>query len=145
MWHKIFFNALSIQRVTSTSVLIKMPNNCEYNGCYFWHPKKLVREQGGKGYHLTFSFFDGWIFKVKKYGAGKYNGRDVIREYDLSISDIKKAFGVVDENVNDFVEWETDKINDKIAKSEEVITTVERHIPEKKQPVTTTANGSLIR
>lgn len=135
MWHKIFFNSQSIKNETNSSVLIKMPNNSEYNGCFFWHPKKLVREQGGKGYHYTFSFEDGWIFNVKKYGAGKHNALSVIRENELSANDMKRVWGVVDKTVNDFVEYETDKINSKIALSEEIEITIEHHIPEKKEPI----------
>lgn len=132
MWHKIFFNAQSIQGETGSSVLIKMPNRSRnYNGWYFWHPAKLVREQGGKGYHMTFSFNDEWIFKVKLYGRGRYNSRDVIRETELTAAEMMVEFGVVDENVNDSVEMETIKIIEK----ETVITEVQHHIPEQKQPV----------
>lgn len=131
MWHKIFFNAQSIQGETSGSVLIKMPNRSQFNGWVFWHPRKLVREQGGKGYHMTFSFNDEWVFKVKLYGRGRYNSRDVIRETELTASEMMVEFGVVDENVNDSVEMETIKIIEK----ETVITEVEHHIPAPVAPV----------
>lgn len=131
MWHKIFFNAQSIQSETDRSVLIKMPNRSQFNGWVFWHPRKLVREQGGKGYHMSFSFLDEWEFKVRLYGRGRHNQADVIREQVLDASQMKSAFGVVDENINDFVEVETIKIIEK----ETVITEVQNHIPEQKEPV----------
>lgn len=129
MWQRIFFNTQSIQRETESAVLIKMPNNSEYIGYSFWHPRKLVREQGGKGYHLSFSFTDEFVFTLKKYGAGRYNFKDVIREIEITTEQMKDAFGVVDKSVNDSVEQETDKINAR--NIEETI--IECHIPEHKE------------
>ncbi|KAA6348971.1 hypothetical protein EZS27_003571 [termite gut metagenome] len=126
MWQKIFFNSQSIQAETDSAVLIKMPNKSEYQGYCFWHPKKLVREQGGKGYHYTFSFTEDFVFHLKKYGQGRHNRRDVIREVDLSVCQIKKEFGVVDENVNLFVEQETDRLYAETIEE----TTIEKHVPE---------------
>ena len=131
MWNKIFFNAQSIQGETSSSVLIKMPNSSQYNGWCFWHPRKLVREQGGKGYHLSFSFSDEWAFNLKLYGRGKYNRQDIIREITLNVTEMKECYNVVNENVNDFVAMETEKI----IKEETVFTEIERHIPEKINPL----------
>lgn len=131
MWTKIFFNTQNIQSDTGRSVLIKMPNKSQYNGWVFWHPKKLVREQGGKGYHSAFSFTEDWIFKVKLYGKGRYNSKDVIREVELEASEMKEIWGIVDENVNEFVQLETEKI---IEKETEYIT-IEKHIPKVKLPV----------
>lgn len=131
MWHKIFFNAQNIQGETESSFLIKMPNRSQYNGYYFWHPRKLVREQGGKGYHLAFSFTTDWEFKVKLYGKGRYNKKDVIREIPLNANEMLKEFGVVSENMNDYVEQETLKIVEK----ETIITEIEKHVPERKQPI----------
>lgn len=130
MWTKIFFNTQSIQSETDRSVLIKMPNRSQYNGWVFWHPKKLVREQGGKGYHCAFSFTDEWEFKVKLYGKGRYNQKDVIREEVIKASEMKIIWGVVDESVNEYVVLETEKIIEK----ETVIIEVEHHTPEKLEP-----------
>ena len=127
VWNKIFFNAQSIQGETSSSVLIKMPNNSQYKGWCFWHPQKLVREQGGKGYHLSFSFTSEWEFCIKLYGHGKYNKMDVIREITIDADEMKGIYNVVDNNVNDFVTTETNNI----IKEETVITEVAHHAPDK--------------
>ena len=129
MWDKIFFNAQSIQSETDSSVLIKMPNKSKYNGWVFWHPKKLVRLQGGNGYHYSFSFHEDWEFTIKLYGRGKHNFLDVIRENIIDAADMKIIFGVVDENVNTFVEMETLKIIEENTEHTEV----KHHIPGKKE------------
>lgn len=80
MWHKITISANSIEASTDKAVLIKMKHKSNYDGFVFWHPKKLVREEG-KAY--TFSFNDDFKFKLKKYGQGKWNNRDVVREEEI--------------------------------------------------------------
>ena len=77
MWHKIKINANNIEASTDKAVLIKMKNNSNYNGFVFWHPAKLVRKEGTM---YTFSFNDEFKFNLKKYGQGKWNSRDVVRE-----------------------------------------------------------------
>lgn len=77
MWHKIKISVNSIEASTDKAVLIKMRRNSNYDGFVFWHPAKLVREEG-KDY--TFSFNDEFKFNLKKYGQGKWNSRDVVRE-----------------------------------------------------------------
>lgn len=131
MWTNVFFNALSIHGESDSSVLIKMPNSSKYNGWYFWHPKKLVREQGGKGYHLTFSFHNNWEFKILLYGKGRYNKRDVLKTEILTSSDMKRIFNVVDDHVNESVVLETEKI----IQTETTETTIKIHTPEKIYPV----------
>lgn len=80
MWHKITISANSIEASTDKAVLIKMKHKSNFDGFVFWHPKKLVREEG-KAY--TFSFNDDFKFKLKKYGQGKWNNRDVVREEEI--------------------------------------------------------------
>lgn len=80
MWHKITISANNIEASTDKAVLIKMRRNSNYDGFVFWHPKKLVRAEG-KAY--TFSFNDEFKFNLKKYGQGKWNSRDVVREEEV--------------------------------------------------------------
>ena len=77
MWHKIKISANNIEASTDKAVLIKMKRNSNYDGFVFWHPAKLVREEGKT---LTFSFNDEFKFNLKKYGQGKWNSRDIVRE-----------------------------------------------------------------
>lgn len=77
MWYKIQISVNSIEATTEKAVLIKMKRNSNYDGFVFWHPAKLVREEGKM---LTFSFNDEFKFNLKKYGQGKWNSRDVVRE-----------------------------------------------------------------
>ena len=80
MWHKIKISANNIEASTDKAVLIKMKRNSNYDGFVFWHPAKLVREEGKM---LTFSFNDEFKFNLKKYGQGKWNSRDIVREENI--------------------------------------------------------------
>jgi hypothetical protein len=100
MWKKIFFNSLNIEAETEKSILIKMPNKSNYSGYKFWHPKKLVRKEGGKGYHLSFSFTDDFKFKIFKNGKGKYNYKNIIDEVELSSDEMFEEFEQVDESIS---------------------------------------------
>ena len=77
MWYKIEISSNNIEASTDKAVLIKMRRNSNYDGFVFWHPSKLVRKEGNM---LTFSFNDEFKFKLKKYGNGKWNSRDAVRE-----------------------------------------------------------------
>lgn len=92
MWYKININLQNIELNTGKVVLIKMPKVSKYGGYKFWHPSKLVRENGGKGYHFTFSFTEEFEFKLLQYGNGKYNKFDVVDEIKVSYSEILEAF-----------------------------------------------------
>lgn len=131
VWQKIFINSQNIKGESDRAYLIQMPNNSSYKGWAFWHPKKLVREQGGKGYFLTFSFTDDFIFKAVLYGKGRYNKMSVIRSEDISADEMKEIFGVVDKSVNDAVCQETMKIIEK----EDVSVEVTHHNPEIIEPI----------
>lgn len=81
MWHKIEISENNIEASTDKAVLIKMKHNSNYDGFVFWHPKKLVRVEGKM---FTFSFNDEFKFNLKKYGQGKWNSREVVREENIS-------------------------------------------------------------
>lgn len=122
MWKKIKFNAQNIEHETGKATLIKMPNKSEYKGYTFWHPSKLVREEGGKGYFVSFSYTDSFEFKVFKTGKN----RNVLDEQFLSPSEMEEAFNVVDEqissNVDSFLEVkEPSKVTKEVELKEELM------------------------
>ncbi|NBK99321.1 MAG: hypothetical protein EOM50_15130 [Erysipelotrichia bacterium] len=67
-WQKIKFNSQNIASETAKATIIKMPNKSAFRGLVFYHPSKLVREEGHKGYRYSFSFTDEWEFSLYKKG-----------------------------------------------------------------------------
>ena len=122
MWHKVYFNSQNIEHDTAKAVLIKMPNKSEYAGYKFWHPFKLVREEGGKGYHMSFSFTEEFQFTIRKYGQN----RQVTAEKIIGCDEILEAFEQVNEQIGGHEETylevaEPDKV-DKTVKIREELT-----------------------
>ena len=95
MWHKVYFNSQNIEHDTAKAVLIKMPNKSECAGYKFWHPSKLVREEGGKGYHMSFSFTEEFQFTIRKYGQN----RQVTAEKIIGWDEVLEAFEQVNEQI----------------------------------------------
>lgn len=87
-WSKIYFNLLNVERITARALLINMPHKSDYDGYRFWYPAKLVKDEGGKGYHLSLLFNDETEFDVRKYGkSGK-----LLDKVTLSSEDMLEAF-----------------------------------------------------
>ena len=121
MWHKVYFNSQNIEHDTAKAVLIKMPNKSEYAGYKFWHPTKLVREEGGKGYHMSFSFTEEFQFTIRKYGQN----RQVTAEKIIGWDEMLKAFEQVNEQICGHEETylevaEPDKVNKTVKVREEL-------------------------
>lgn len=95
MWHKVYFNSQNIEHETAKATLIKMPNKSEYAGYKFWHPAKLVRGEGGKGYHMSFSFAEDFEFTLRKYGQN----RQVTAEKIIGWDEMFEAFEQVNEQI----------------------------------------------
>lgn len=97
-WKNIDINTNLIKAETARSVLIAMPHSSDYDGWCFWHPAKLVRE-GRNSAAASIGYTDDFKFRLKKYGRGKWNSREVVGEMDVPASEIEAAFGIVDENI----------------------------------------------
>ena len=122
MLQKIYFNSQNIEHETAKAVLVKMPNKSEYAGYKFWHPSKLVREEGGKGYHMSFSFTEEFEFTLRKYGKN----RQITAERILGWEEMLKAFEQVNEQISGHEEAylevaEPDKV-DRMVKVREELT-----------------------
>ena len=121
MWHKVYFNSQNIEHDTAKAVLIKMPNKSEYAGYKFWHPTRLVREEGGKGYHMSFTFTEEFQFTIRKYGQN----RQVTAEKIIGWDEMLKAFEQVNEQICGHEETylevaEPDKVNKTVKVREEL-------------------------
>lgn len=120
-WKSIKFNAQNIEFETAKAVLIKMPNKSDYAGYMFWHPSKLVRTIGGKGYFKSFNYTDEFEFKVFKQGKN----RQITAEAILSPVEMEEAFEIVNEQLSGTDECylevtEPTKIDDKVEIREEL-------------------------
>lgn len=67
-------------------------------GYKFWHPSKLVKK-GRNSYAVSLGYTDDFIFRLKKYGNGRYNKYDVIDEKEITGKEFEEAFGVMDSNI----------------------------------------------
>lgn len=126
-WKNVNINKQNIDAETSRSVLIKMPHNSDFDGYKFWHPSKLVRK-GRNSNSVSISYNDQFTFKLKKYGNGKYNKRDVIDEIDIDAEEFENAFCVMDENIT----------------SKNYVSDYETHKPQKIEPVEPQVEGELL-
>lgn len=101
-WEKIQIESSCIEAKTGSAVLINMPQKSEYKGFCFWHPAKCCRSVGKNSYLLQISFTKEFKFALKKYGKGKYNWKQVIKEKVISSEELKEAYGFgVDEELYD--------------------------------------------
>jgi hypothetical protein len=80
-----------------------MPNNSQYKNYSFWHPNKLTKE-GPHTNAITLKYFDGFVFKLKKYGRGKYNKYDILKEDEISVEEFEEIFQLINKNIIEKVE-----------------------------------------
>lgn len=89
-WKKQIFNRQNIKAETDKAILVQMPHKSKYDGFSFWHPKKITWN-GAHDYEIIISYTDNFIFKLKKYGKGKYNSNEVIKELEISAEEFGDA------------------------------------------------------
>jgi hypothetical protein len=80
-------NTQNIETETEKSVLINMPKKSEYSGFSFWHPKKIVKHAGHKGYRISIGYTDDFTFNLKRYGKNN----NVLQELSLTAKEIEVA------------------------------------------------------
>lgn len=97
-WKNININSNMVKAQSERSVLIAMPHSSDYDGWCFWHPAKLVRE-GRHSAALSIGYTDEFVFRLKRYGHGKWNSREVVAEQEIGAEEFEQAFGVVDGNI----------------------------------------------
>jgi len=116
MWIKVYINAQSVQHKTGAAVLINMPRSSNYAGYKFFHPIKLIKNEGGKGYYISILFTKNFIFKLKRYGKGKYNKYDVIETIEITADEFSLEFA---DTIKTHIEREESKNNDSYLKIQE--------------------------
>lgn len=104
MWRSININKQNIKAETGKAVLIACPHKSDFDGYSFWHPAKLVRD-GSHSNSVSISYTEEFVFRLKKYGKGKYNSREVIDEVQLAYDEIEEVFSCMDDS-DDFREPE---------------------------------------
>lgn len=103
-WHNININKNKIITENDKSILISMPSTSVYEGYTFWHLKKLVRDGRNKG-AISIGFTNEFVFRLKKYGNGKYNKFDVLDEKEISATEMQIEFKQIDENIVGRESW----------------------------------------
>ena len=114
MWRKISVNDNNIKAETEKAVLIACPHNSDFDGYVFWHPQKLVRQRK-KSSVREISYTEDFTFRLKKYGKGKHNSREVLSEVEVSYEEIEDIFGSTNENLQIANPYETHKPEELVA------------------------------
>lgn len=125
MWKNIEINDSLVKARTVKSVLIAFPRKSQLHGYLFWHPAKLVRA-GRIVNTVSIGYSGEFVFRIKKYGNGKYNKRETISEMEIVADEFEQAFAGI--NSNDVEPDDTPEI----------------HIPEPLEPENAVADESLI-
>lgn len=89
-WKSLLFNSQNIEVETNRAVLINLPFSSKYKGWSFWHPKKLIKVAGGKGYYLSLLYTDNWKFKIFSKTSEEY----------VSAAEIEEAFNKANESIS---------------------------------------------
>ena len=120
MWKTISINKNQIKAETGKAVLIAMPHKSDYDGYSFWHSAKLVRD-GKHSAAVSISYTDDFVFRLKKYGKGRFNRNEVIDEIPIAADEFEMIFSVTDENITASVNpYETHKPQELTAVTVEV-------------------------
>lgn len=103
-WENIHLESTLVNGESDNAVLIKMPSISNYKGFSFWHPKKCCRLVGKNGFLVQISFTEQFEFKLKKYGKGKFNFKQILVEKTLGVEEFKKELGFNNDILEDLKE-----------------------------------------
>lgn len=78
-WQKVYINSQNIE-FEGNKAIIKMPHKSDYDGWKLYHPRKLIREAGHKGYRMSMSFTNDWTFKLYRKGKHQVIDTAIIME-----------------------------------------------------------------
>lgn len=92
-WKNININRNLIKHDTGVAVLIAMPHSSDYDGWFFWHPEKLIRNGRNKA-AVSLGYNDSFTFRLLKY-----KGKLKVDEQEIDVEEFEDAFGVIDENI----------------------------------------------
>lgn len=92
MLREIKINRQNIKAETGKAILIACPHHSLLNGFRFWHPLSLIRV-GDRLSSVRIRYTDDFVFRLKKYGQGKYNRGELIEERHVGYMDVEEAFG----------------------------------------------------
>lgn len=87
-WKSIELSENLIKHRTEKSYLIEFPKGTEHDGWVFWHPSKLIKSYR---FETTLSYTDDFVFRLKKYGAGRSNSGKIIDEREASADEVIEA------------------------------------------------------
>lgn len=91
MWKSIEISRGFVKAETVRAILIGMPCSSDFDGCAFWHPSKLIWA-GRRPDTVSIRYTDDFVFRLKKYGAGRYNFREIIEQRDITPEELADAF-----------------------------------------------------
>lgn len=93
-WEKITINYQNVRKITARAVLIACPHSSAYDGYSFWHPVKLVR---AADWYYKIVFTNEFVFRLKKYGKGRFNQAEIIDAQEVGATEIKEMFANINE------------------------------------------------
>lgn len=100
MWKTLDLPPELVAVCTDKSIKIDMPQNSRYKGYNCWISRKLVHinvQYVGNDKFLFYEvvYKDNFMFRLKKYGKGRYNKYDVVDEKEI---DAETFCTVIEEN-----------------------------------------------
>ena len=114
MWKTMTINKNMIKAETDKAVLIEAPHKSDFDGWAFWFPSKCVHDSKNPA-AVSISYKDDFVFRLRKYGKGKFNKHTVLDEIPLAADEIEEIFDTVNANATPAEEKPMTHIPEQIA------------------------------